>query len=111
VLEHPATGYRQAPVRESEDVDFDGGFVRARKQLDRAGDRVEPKTEEAVRGVVMVAALGKLLREHKAASGYSQEGDFVFCTRDGKPLQHRNVSRAFGAVATRAGLNEGRSGA
>ncbi len=42
------------------DVDFDAGFVRVRgfvrvwAQLDRSGERVEPKTAEAIRNVVLV---------------------------------------------------------
>src|SRR5438034_938261 len=35
------------------DVGFDAGYVRVRKQLSRAGVRVEPKTEESVRDVIL----------------------------------------------------------
>jgi integrase len=41
----------------------------------------------------------------KAKSAHSQEGDLVFATRDGKPLGHRNVLRAFCRAADAAGLN------
>ena len=40
----------------------------------------------------MSASLVQMLREHKAASAYSQPGDPVFANREGKPLDHRNVA-------------------
>jgi hypothetical protein len=77
-------------------VDFGGRFVRVRKQLERwTGERVEPETWQAARAVVLTTELARILREHKAKSGHSQEGDLVFATRDGKPHGHRNVLRAF----------------
>ena len=65
------------------DVDFDGGFLRVRRQLSRTGERVEVKTRQAVRGVVLMAELARVLREHKAKSAHSLDGDLVFATRDG----------------------------
>jgi integrase len=87
------------------DVDFDGRFLRVRKQLSRSGERVEPKTRQAVRSVVLTAELASVLRKHKAKSGHSLDGDLVFATRAGKPLGHRNVGRAFVSAADAAGLN------
>ena len=48
------------------DVDFDAGVVRVRKQLGRDGKRVEPKTPQAIRDVVLMPALGRMLREAAA---------------------------------------------
>lgn len=87
------------------DVDFDDGFLQVRKQLSRSGERVEPKTQQAVRGVVLTAELARVLRRHKAKSRHSLDDQLVFATRDGKPLGHRNVLRAFVKAADAAGLN------
>ena len=52
------------------------------------GQEQEPKTPNAVRVVDVPVALSEVLREHCAGrTGY------VFATRDGKPLQARNVHR------------------
>jgi integrase len=90
-----------------EDVDFEAGFVRVRKQADRkTRARVEPKTAEAVRDVVLLPQLARLLREHKAASPHSRPSDPVFASREGRPLHYRNVSaRGVEKAADRAGLN------
>ncbi|MBA2460730.1 MAG: tyrosine-type recombinase/integrase [Actinobacteria bacterium] len=48
------------------DVDFDGGIVRVRRQLDRDGRRVAPKTPQAVREVVLMPSLGRLLHAQGA---------------------------------------------
>ena len=66
---------------------------------------VAPKTAQATRSVVLTTELARVLRAHKAKSGHSQEGDLVFATRDGKPLGHRNVLRAFVRAADKAKLN------
>jgi integrase len=79
------------------DVDLEGGYLKVRKQLDRSGARVAPKTPKAVRDVEMFPALVKLLREHKErafASGWAKASDYVFTTRLGRPLRHRNVARS-----------------
>lgn len=92
------------------DVDFDAGLVRVRKQLDRSGSRVEPKTPKAVREVVLMPTLGRLLREHKLRTPFSTPGDYVFTTSAGTPYYWRNVSkRGLERAKQRAGLDgEGR---
>jgi integrase len=89
------------------EVDFDEGFVRLRYQLERGSNlRVEPKTPQAVRDVVLMPSLGNLLREHRLASSFSGDSDFVFASTVGTPLAYRNVERrGLGAAADRAGLN------
>ena len=47
------------------DVDFETGFVRVRKQLGRDGQRVKPKTPQAVREVVLMP----LSRPSSASTG------------------------------------------
>lgn len=90
------------------DLDLDGGLVRVRKQLDRSGKRVPPKTPQAAREVVLMPALVKMLREHKAeafALGRAGAGAFVFATEAGTPFYWRNVSkRGLEGAAERAGL-------
>jgi integrase len=50
--------------------------------------------------------LGALLKQHKLASPYSTEQDYVFCSGLGTPLGGRNVERrGLGRAADRAGLN------
>jgi integrase len=76
------------------DVDFDAGLVRVRKQLDtKHGTLVETKTPQAVRDVVLMPALGRLLREHKLASPHSTRTDPVFASTKGTPMHVRNISR------------------
>ena len=75
------------------DVDFGAGLVRVRKQLGRDGVRVDPKTEESQRDVLLLPALARVLREAKLASSYSGPDDFVFASETGTPMQARNVAR------------------
>lgn len=65
------------------DVDFDAGHIVIR----------EGKTNAAAREIVLMPGLGKRLREHKLASGYSDPQDLVFCSKLGTPLGTRNVTR------------------
>jgi integrase len=81
------------------DVDFDNGLVHVRRQLDRLGHYVEPKTPRSVRTVVLTPSLAKLLRGHKRTSPHTTPTDPVFATSTGRPMHYRNV--------TRRGLAEG----
>jgi integrase len=88
-----------------EDVDFDAGFIRVRKQLGRDGTRVEPKTEKAKRDVVLTRQLADALREQKLRSGFSLPGDFVFASVTGSPMNAKNVARrGLEKALKRAGL-------
>ena len=74
------------------DIDFDAGVIRVRKQLDdETRARVEPKTEHAVRDVMLMPSLGRTLREHRLASPFSSDGDLVFCSPTGAGLDRHNV--------------------
>lgn len=91
------------------DVDFEAGVLRVRKQLDRQGNRVAPKTPQSVRDVVLAPRLGTILREHKLALPPEQTGDdrFVFSSTVGTPIYWRNVSaRGLDKAAQKAGLGE-----
>src|SRR4051794_8879677 len=50
------------------DVDLEAGLVRVRKQLDRHGNRVAPKTAQAVREVGLMPAMVHTLRAHREAA-------------------------------------------
>ena len=95
------------------DVDFVDGELRVRTQLipakkDRPA-RLDPRltTEASGRYVPLFpaveAALADLLARELAA-GRGAEGDMVFVTRTGRPVSHRNVSRAVEQAAKAAGL-------
>ena len=80
-------------ARARANVDFDGGTIQVRKQLDRNGKRVEPKTPQAVRSVVLMPALARVLKEHRLRSLFSADGDLVV------PLDCRHRTRPHGPAA------------
>ena len=53
----------------------------------------EPKTEAALRRVPISDEMTKHLAALKLRSQFSQDDDPVFTALNGKPLQHRNVTR------------------
>jgi integrase len=76
------------------DVDLDGARIHVRKQLNRSGNRVEPKTPQAIREIELAAFLVKILRDHKErafAAGHAKPEDFVFASQVGGPMHYRNV--------------------
>jgi integrase len=104
------TGLRQGELLGLvwDDVDLDNEILRVRKQLDRTGVRVTPKTPEAIREVELFPALVETLRAHKKAMlarGFAGGSDFVFSTMTGGPMYWRNVSsRGLELAAVRSGL-------
>jgi integrase len=110
-----ATGMRQGELLALrwEDVDLDGGRLTIRHTL-RLGTRdlAEPKTERARRTLRLGADSLVALREHRrrqleerlAAGRRWVDGDFVFTTSIGTPLDSRNVTKAFQRVLAQAGL-------
>jgi integrase len=75
------------------DVDFEAGVIRVRRQADRKGLMVEPKTPQAKRDLVLPPSLAKTLREHKMASRFKRDTELVFPTGTGRAQNGRNVSR------------------
>jgi integrase len=75
------------------DVELDNGVLHVRRQWTRMGELAAPKTKKGLRRVPLTAELVRRLREHKLASSFSQDGDFVFASLTGGPLSHRNVQR------------------
>ena len=87
-----------------EDIDFDAGFIRVRKQLDRKRARVELKSSAGRREVVLVPQLAKLLKEHRLASRHRAEGDYVFSAPEGGGRDYRSTARGIERAVERAGL-------
>lgn len=92
------------------DLDFNAGLIRVRQQLSRkTRTRKSLKTEAAQRDVVLSPYLAQLLREHKAASRFSGDEDFVYCSFEGRPLHWSNVDkRGLHAAVAKAKLREPR---
>jgi integrase len=90
------------------DVALDLGIISVRKQLDRSGVRVVPKTSAAIREVEVFPALVQVLKVHRRsmlARGLTKPTDPVFSTETGSPMYWRNVSaRGLEKAAERAGL-------
>jgi integrase len=101
------TGLRQSELLglRWRDVDFQDELIRVRNALDRHGNDVPPKTEHAVRDVVLIPALADLLREQRETSAFSRPDDYVFASRVGTPLHWRNVARrALNPALAEAGI-------
>lgn len=92
------TGIRQGEALglRWQDVDVKAGLIRIRFQLDRGGALVEPKTSAARRTIPIPPSLGRMLATHKHeafARGFAKPADFVFASKTGGPLNHRNITR------------------
>jgi integrase len=88
------------------DIDFDRALVHVRRQLDRSGNYVEPKTPQALRSVVLMPSLGDLLCEHSHRGKHFGPTDPVFATQTGRPMCFRNVTRrGLAAAIEKAQLN------
>ena len=89
------TGLRQSELLglRWRDIDFEEALIRVRRALDRHGNDVPPKTQHAVRDVILIPALAHALREHRTASAFSAPDDYVFASQVGTPLHWRNVAR------------------
>ncbi|HZS62857.1 MAG TPA: site-specific integrase [Gemmatimonadaceae bacterium] len=87
-----------------ENIDFDQGFIRVRKQLDRRRQLVEPKTDSSVRDVVLLPELAGVLRQHRLASRFSADSDFVFPSPEGRGRDHTSASSGIEGSLRRAGL-------
>jgi integrase len=75
------------------DVDLEEGLIHVRRQWIKYGELTQPKTPKALRRVPLAPQTVALLRRLRLASRFSQETDFVFASKDGTPLGHRNVDR------------------
>lgn len=88
-----------------EDVELDAATLTYRVQLDRSGRRVPLKTTRSRRCLEVTAPLASKLRAYKLASAHSSRHDLVFCSREGRGLDHRNIGgRVLARAVKRAGL-------
>jgi integrase len=96
------------------DVDFDAGMIHVRAQLSRPhrgspAVRVAPKTRAAVREIPLIPQLADVVQVHRASTTHNESAEWVFPSRAGTPLGHRNAQRRGLARAARmAGLENGR---
>jgi integrase len=78
------------------DADLEAGSLHVRKQRTREGALAEPKTAAAIRRVVLAPDMCRFLREHRERAlsrGRARPEDFVFASRRGTSVGHRNVCR------------------
>lgn len=93
------------------EVDPRGGVVHVRAQLSRARSgtpcrRVALKTRSARRQIPLSPQLAALLQDRRTTCTFKSAGDWVFATRNGTPLNQRNVQRsALARAAHAAGLD------
>jgi integrase len=89
-----------------QDIDLEEALLHVRRQFTRTGELAEPKTRRAIRRVPLAPELVKLLAALKLKSKWSHDEAFVFASRNGGPLSHRNVQRrGFEAARDVAGID------
>jgi integrase len=97
------------------DIDLDTGTLSVRHALQRIGGKlqlVEPKTRLSRRTIAMPPIVVTSLRAHRArqlqerlwAGSRWQEGNYVFASRIGTPLDGTNVTHGLQATLIAAGL-------
>ena len=74
------------------DVDLDEGTATITHQLDRRHKRVPLKTPRSRRTIELPGSLVQVLREHRLRSAHAKADDYLFCSKGGRPLDHRNVA-------------------
>ncbi|MBV9193531.1 MAG: tyrosine-type recombinase/integrase [Solirubrobacterales bacterium] len=84
-----ALTWADARLGDRDDAELEFGY-----QVDRHGERQATKTDGSARTVPIPNELALMLAHHKLGSRFSHPTDFVFCTRTGRPLGQRNVTRA-----------------
>jgi len=84
-----ALTWADARLDDLEDAELEFGH-----QVDRHGKRQATKTDGSARTVPIPKELALMLARHKLGSQFSQATEFLFCTRTGRPLGQRNVTRA-----------------
>jgi integrase len=89
------------------DVDVDAGILHVEQQLTRYRTLGPLKTEASRREIELPPAVVRLLRERWLASPYKGPTDLVWCTRDGRGLDYRNVGEAFRVAVRRSGVTAG----
>jgi integrase len=103
-----------------EDVDLDAGTVTVRRALQRQKGAglvlVEPKSRAGRRTILLPAPLLAALKAHRtwqlgqrlAAANVWEDGGFVFCQPNGRPIDPRADWRAWKALLVQAGVRDAR---
>ncbi len=86
------------------DIDFVGSEVRARYQMSRQGKRVKLKTRAARRDIILMPALGKLLRRRRLELSRSSDQDLLFQSSAGTTMGYWTLQDRVDKAATSAGL-------
>lgn len=101
-----------------QDIDWGGGRLAIRHTLTKVAGAsavlAEPKTARGRRTINLSSEALDALRRHRQRQGEErrtlgaayQDGDLVFCSRTGTPLQPRNVVRSFKRLLRRSGMPE-----
>jgi integrase len=84
-----AITWADVKLEDPDDAEIDFGW-----QVDRRGNRQPTKTDGSARTVPIPKPLARMLARHKLRSPFSQQADFVFCTRTARPFGQRNITRA-----------------
>lgn len=99
-----------------EDVDLEAGVLRVRGTLSRVDGelvRTNPKTAKSTREIPVTPGVVALVRSHRDAQAAErtwaestwEESGFVFATEFGRPIDPRNLFRAFVAAVKRSGVD------
>lgn len=106
---HAYAGLRLGEVRglKWSDIDLDADTVTLSRAARPSGDLKATKTEAGKRVVPMFPALRRALVEWKLRSHRTKPSDLVIATADGKPVQERNLRRAFAAAKSAAKIDPG----
>lgn len=87
--ELPALTWADVRLDDVNDAEVEFGW-----QTDRHGNRQPTKTDGSARTIPIPTELAVMVARHRLASSFSLSSDYVFCTRTGRPLGQRNVTRA-----------------
>lgn len=109
-----ATGMRLSELlgQRWADVDLDNGTLRLRHQLDPLGPELKDvKTTSGRRWLPLPPVIVAMLREHRqrqaeqrANADEWEDNDLIFTTRNGRPINQRNMQRTWRRITERAGV-------
>jgi integrase len=66
----------------------------------------QPKTESSRRPLRLVPAIAGLLVAHRQQSAFATDEDFIFCRKDGRPLNHSALRNHLGKAMKAVGIKQ-----
>jgi integrase len=99
--------HRRARFCTRADVDLKANSVAVRRSLLPDGTAKDPKTGAGRRTVPILPALRRELLVWKLKAPHKRSGDLIIGTADGKPVEERNLRRAFDAAKDAAKVDVG----